>query len=84
VTRSSFDRQKPAEHNSLDTSQYRPEAEKPEMHAMHVNTARAVMNARLGEAEQMRLGRQLTRAQRVSRKAEQAARQARMSLANAL
>ena len=53
------------------------------MHTMHVNTARAVMTARLGEAEQMRLGRQMTRAQRVSRKAEQAARQARMSLAHA-
>jgi hypothetical protein len=54
------------------------------MHAMHVNTARALMNARLGEAEQMRMGREITRARRVSRKAEQAARQARMSLAQAL
>jgi len=54
------------------------------MHTMHVNTARAVMTARLGEAEQMRLGRQMTHAQRVSRKAAQAARQARMSLAHAL
>jgi len=54
------------------------------MHTMHVNTARALMSARLGEAEQMRMGRQMTRAQRVSRKAQQAARQARMSLANAL
>ena len=53
------------------------------MHTMTLNTARAVMTARLGEAEQMRLGRQ-ARAQRVSRKAEQAARQARMSLAHAL
>jgi hypothetical protein len=53
------------------------------MHTMHVNTARALMNARLGEAEEMRMGRQITRSRRVSRKAEQAARQARMSLAHA-
>jgi hypothetical protein len=54
------------------------------MNPMNLTTARAVMTARLGEAEQMRLGRQMTRAQRVSRKAKQAARQAQMSLANAL
>ncbi len=53
------------------------------MNTMHGTLARAQMNARLGEARQMRLGHQITRAQRVSRKAEQAARQARMSLAHA-
>jgi hypothetical protein len=54
------------------------------MNPMHENLARVQMTARLGEAKQMRLGHQLSRAQRVSRKAEQAARQARMSLAHAL
>ena len=54
------------------------------MHQMHENVARVQMTARLGEAKQMRLGQQASRAQRVSRKAEQAARQARMSLAHAL
>jgi hypothetical protein len=53
------------------------------MHTMHVDAARALMTARLGEAEQRRQGRQLTRSRRVSRKAEQAARQATLSLAHA-
>jgi len=53
------------------------------MNPMQEDLARAQMTARLGEARQMRLGNQLRRTQRVSRKAEQAARQARMSLANA-
>ena len=54
------------------------------MNNMHENLARAQMTARLGEARQMRLGHQLARAHRVSRKAEQAARQTRMALAQAL
>ena len=54
------------------------------MNTMHENLARAQMAARLGEAQQMRLGHQLARAHRVSRKAEQAQRQARMSLVQAL
>ena len=69
---------KPKKH-LMNTDQNR----RTEMHTMHVNTARALMNARLGEAEEMRMGRQITRSRRVSRKAEQAARQARMSLAHA-
>jgi hypothetical protein len=46
--------------------------------------ARVHMSTRLGEARQRRLGHQLARAHRVSRKAEQAARQARTALAGAL
>jgi len=54
------------------------------MYPMHTNLARVQIDARLGEAKQMRLGHEMSRARRVSRKAEQAARQARMSLARAL
>ena len=54
------------------------------MNPMHEHVARVQMSTRLGEAKQRRLGHQVSRAQRVSRKAEQAARQARMSLAHAL
>jgi hypothetical protein len=54
------------------------------MNTMHENLARAQMTARLGEAHQRRLGHQLARANRVSRKAAQAARQSRMALAQAL
>ena len=48
------------------------------------NLARAQMSARLGEAHQLQLGYQLARARRLSRKAEQAAQQARLALARAL
>ena len=51
---------------------------------MHENLARAHMAARLGEAQQLRAGRHLARARRLSRKAEQAAQQARLALARAL
>ena len=54
------------------------------MSLMHENLARAQMSARLGEAQQLRQGRQLTRARRLSRKAEEAAQQARLALARAL
>ena len=46
--------------------------------------ARAQMAARLGEAHQARRGHQLAHLRRVSRKAEQAAQQARLALARAL
>ena len=46
--------------------------------------ARAQMAARLGEAHQARRGHQLAQLRRVSRKAEQAAQQARLALARAL
>jgi hypothetical protein len=55
-----------------------------EMELMHENLARAQMSARLGEAQQMRRGHQMAKARRLSRKAEQAARQARLALARAL
>jgi hypothetical protein len=51
---------------------------------MHEDLARAQMDARLGEAQQIRRGRQQAAARRLSRKAEQAARQARLALARAI
>ncbi|WP_344151141.1 hypothetical protein [Nocardioides koreensis] len=54
------------------------------MNLMHENLARAQMRERLGEAQQQRLGHNLARARRLSRKAELAAQQARLALARAL
>jgi hypothetical protein len=54
------------------------------MNTMNEDLARAQMSARLGEAQQMRRGHNLARARRLSRKAEQAAQQARLALARAL
>ncbi|GAA1131052.1 hypothetical protein [Nocardioides aquiterrae] len=54
------------------------------MNLMHENLARAQMSARLGEAQQLQRGAQMARARRLSRKAEQAAQQARLALARAL
>jgi hypothetical protein len=55
-----------------------------EMNLLHENLARAQMSERLGEARQLQLGYRLARARRLSRKAEQAAQQARLALARAL
>jgi len=55
-----------------------------EMNLLHENLARAQMTARLGEAQQLRRGHHLAVARRMSRKAEQAAQQARLALARAL
>ena len=55
-----------------------------EMELMHEDLARAQMAARLGEAQQRRRGHQPAEFQRLSRKAERAARQARLALARAL
>ncbi len=55
-----------------------------EMNLMNENLARAQMAARLGEAHDLRRGHQLARARRLSRKAGQAAQQARLALARAL
>jgi hypothetical protein len=55
-----------------------------DMNLIHENLARAQMAARLGEAQQLRQGHDLARARRLSRKAEQAAQQARLALARAL
>ena len=54
------------------------------MNLMQEDLARAQMAARLGEAQQIRRGRQQAAARRLSRKAEQAARQARLALARAI
>ena len=54
------------------------------MNTMHEDLARAQMAARLGEAQQMRRGYQLAKSRRLSRKAEQAAQQARLAIARAL
>lgn len=54
------------------------------MNVMHEDLARAQMSARLGEAQQLRRGHNVARARRLSRKAEQAAQQARLALARAL
>jgi hypothetical protein len=54
------------------------------MNLIHEDLARAQMSARLGEAQQQRRGYQLARARRLSRKAEQAAQEARLALARAL
>lgn len=54
------------------------------MNLMYENLARAQMSARLGEAQELRTGFHLARSRRLSRKAEQAAQQARLALARAL
>lgn len=46
--------------------------------------ARALVSARLGEAQQCRPGRQLTRVLRTGRKAERLAQQARLAAARSL
>lgn len=51
---------------------------------MHEELARAQMSARLGEAQEARRGHHLAMARRMSRRAEQAAQQARLALARAL
>lgn len=54
------------------------------MYTMQEDLARAQMTARLGEAQNLRRGHQLALARRLSRKAEQAAQQARLALARAI
>ena len=54
------------------------------MNTMHEALARAQMTARLGEAQQLQRGRRLVAARRMSRKAENAAQQARLALARSL
>ena len=55
-----------------------------DMNLMHEELARAQMTARLGEAHELRRGHHLAVARRMSRKAEQAAQQARLALARAI
>ncbi len=55
-----------------------------DMNLMHEELARAQMTARLGEAQELRRGHQMALARRMSRKAEQAAQQARLALARTI
>lgn len=52
------------------------------VHTEHL--ARVQISTRLGEAQRRRQGHELARAHRYSRRAEQAAQQARLALARAL
>jgi hypothetical protein len=52
-----------------------------EMNLMNENLARAQMAARLGEAQSQRRGRNTVAARRLSRRAERAARAARLAAA---
>jgi len=54
------------------------------MSLLNEELARAQLSARLGEAQQLRAGHHLARARRLSRRAEEAALQARLALARAL
>ncbi|WP_139978253.1 hypothetical protein [Nocardioides litoris] len=69
---------------TLTTTQTTDSKRSTTMNTMHEALARAQMDARLGEAQQMRRGHQMARARRLSRKAERAAQQARLALARAL
>jgi hypothetical protein len=70
--------------NPTTTEQNPTQNGRHDMNLMHENLARAQMAARLGEAQQLQRGANLARARRLSRKAEQAAQQARLALARAL
>jgi hypothetical protein len=54
------------------------------MNLMHEDLARAQMAARLGEAQDLRRGRRIVVARRLSRRAERAALQARLVLARSI
>jgi hypothetical protein len=54
------------------------------MYTIHEELARERMSTRLGEAQQLRRGRRIVLARRLSRRAERAAHQARLALARSL
>ena len=54
------------------------------MNLLNEDLARAHIAVRLGEAQELRLGHQVARARRLSRRAERAAQQARLALARSL
>ena len=54
------------------------------MNISHENLARAQVSARLGEAQQCRPGRQLSRVLRSGRRAEELAQQARLAITRTL
>ncbi|MGA8247438.1 MAG: hypothetical protein WB797_11075 [Nocardioides sp.] len=75
----------PAEPDDEDSWIILPNGSKPMMNnLMNDDLARAQLHARLGEAEQVRRGRRHVAARRLSRKAEEAARQAHLTLARSL
>jgi hypothetical protein len=54
------------------------------MNLMNEDLARAHLAQRLGEADEQRLGSRISRARRLSRRAERAAQQARLAIARSL
>ena len=54
------------------------------MYLLNEDLARAQMSARLGEAHSRRRGHQLVMSRRLSRRAEEAAQQARLAIARSL
>ena len=54
------------------------------MNLINEDLARAQIASRLGEAQELRLGHQITRARRLTRRAERAAQQARLALARSM
>jgi hypothetical protein len=54
------------------------------MNLINEDLARAHIDQRLREAQELRLGRQVARARRLGRKADRAAQQARLALARTL
>jgi hypothetical protein len=54
------------------------------MNLINEDLARAHIDQRLGEAQDLRLGHQISRARRLSRRAERAAQQARLALARSM
>jgi hypothetical protein len=54
------------------------------MNTMHENLARAHMEARLSQARALRRSQQLSRTQRLTRRADRATQQARLLLARSL
>lgn len=54
------------------------------MNLIQEDLARAHIAARLQEADELRLGRRVARARRLSRRADRAAQQARIALARSL
>jgi hypothetical protein len=54
------------------------------MNLIHEDLARAHIASRLSEAQELRRGRQVALARRLSRRAERAAQQARLALARSI
>ncbi|MBY9075461.1 hypothetical protein K1X13_11575 [Nocardioides sp. WL0053] len=54
------------------------------MNLINEDLARAQISSRVGEAQELRRGRQVVLARRLSRRAERAAHQARLALARSL